>query len=111
MRDPDEPRRHVEPEIIPPGAPDPRERRGEMWIWVSRGSHTRKIHIRRPSRLGLIAGALALGLASALVLAIVLSIFLVWIPIVGLIVAGLILAGVARSRLGGNRSVVRRSRY
>jgi hypothetical protein len=91
-----QPSRHVEPEIIPPGAPDPRDRRGDMWIWVSRGSHTRRIHIRRPSPFGIIAGALVAGLAVALVLAVVVSVFLVWIPIVGLIVAGLILASVLR---------------
>jgi hypothetical protein len=95
-RSPYEPRRPVEPEIIPPGEPLRRERRGDMWIRVSRGSHFREVHIRRPGLIHVIAGALVVGLATALVLAVLVSVFLVWIPIVGLILAGLILAGLLR---------------
>lgn len=65
-------------------------------MWVSRGSHTREIHLRKPGLFGIIAGALLVGLVIAVIIGIVLSIFLIWIPIVGLILAGLLLASIAR---------------
>jgi hypothetical protein len=91
-----EPRRPVEPEIIPPGEPLRPERRGDMWIRVSRGAYNREIHIRRPSLFHIVAGALAVGLVLGLVLAVLVGVLLVWIPIVGLVLAGLILASLLR---------------
>jgi hypothetical protein len=98
-----EPKRHVEPEIIPPGEPVRLRPRGEKWIWISAGSHSREIHFRKPGLLGIINAALVAGLAIAVVLALVVSLFLIWIPIVGLILAGVILSGALRGwrrRLG-----------
>ena len=89
-------RRPVEPEIIPPGEPLRPERRGDMWIRVSRGTYNREIHIRKPSLFHIVAGALAVGLVSGLVLAVLVGMLLVWIPIVGLMLAALILASLLR---------------
>jgi hypothetical protein len=89
-------RRPVEPEIIPPGEPLRPERRGDMWIRVSRGTYDREIHIRKPSLFNIVAGALVVGLVSGLVLALLVGMLLMWIPIVGLILAGLILASLLR---------------
>ncbi|MGA2128712.1 MAG: hypothetical protein ABSG76_21485 [Xanthobacteraceae bacterium] len=91
-----EPKGHGEPEIIPPGEPIHLRGRGERWIWVSAGTHSREIRFRKPGLLGIVTAALVAGLAIAVVLAFVVSLVLIWIPIVGLILAGLVLSGALR---------------
>src|SRR5262245_3658377 len=71
----------VEPEIIPPGAGGPSPR-GASWTWVSSGrgqGRTVKFESRGP--LGLVAALLMLGVGSAVVLALLLGLVLLWIPV------------------------------
>jgi hypothetical protein len=86
----------ADPEIIPPGEPVHLRPRRETRIWISRGGQGGEIRFRKPGLLGIIAGALVAGLVCAVALAILASVVLIWIPLVGLIVAALILTGIMR---------------
>jgi len=72
----------VEPEIIPPGEPGPRPR-GASWVWVSSGrGHGRSMRFEtRGGPLTLFTALLMLGLGSAVVLALLLGLVLLWIPV------------------------------
>jgi len=89
-----------EPEIIPPGRDDWRGHRS--WPFVGQqGTH--RIYVTRlgPFSTFLLIGAI--GLVAALLLIIVLGAFLLWIPIVVLVLAIAIISGLLRGyfrRLG-----------
>ena len=84
---PEQPR--SEPEIIPPGATHDPMRPGPFFD-TGRGPH---IYVAKVGPFGVILIALVIGLVVALVLVLLLGAFLLWIPIVGLLLAaGLISA-------------------
>jgi hypothetical protein len=88
----------VEPEIIPPGEPGPRPR-GATWVWTSsdRGQG-RTVRIEtRGGPIGLVAALLMLGIGSAVVLALLLGLVLLWIP-VSIAIAAAILWSFLRRR-------------
>jgi hypothetical protein len=93
----DEPVSYPEPEIIPPGQSARPFRRGERKIWISvsgRGDH--EVHVIRPGLFSLVIALLLVGVAVAAMLAVLASIVLIWVPIVGLVLAGLVGSGLVR---------------
>ncbi|WP_346295936.1 hypothetical protein LRC39_24475 [Rhodopseudomonas sp. P1] len=97
-RPPERPR--YEPEIIPPGQThDPMGTR----IFIDQNT-TEHVFVGKVGPLGLFLMALAIGAAIAVVLVLLLGAFLLWIPVVGLLIAAGLVAGVLRplfSRNGG----------
>jgi hypothetical protein len=87
--DPERPR--AEPEIIPPGQ---QERRPGQPAWppasgpygAGQARGTQRIYVMRPGPLGFAVLMLALALVVALVLLIIVGTFLLWIPVVALLV-------------------------
>jgi hypothetical protein len=87
----DRPRRPVaEPEIIPPGRPDPRARQPDQ-VWVHQ-----RIKIARPGPLGIVLGLLGLCVFAAVGIVAFLGLFLILIPALGILIAGFILAALLR---------------
>jgi hypothetical protein len=85
----------VEPEIIPPGAPDGRQAR----IWLN--ADDRRAHFIRIETRGLFAIALALlmlGVVFVALLALLLGVVLLWIPLALGFAAALILSWPFRAR-------------
>jgi hypothetical protein len=82
-----------EPEIIPPGMPLESRRMRD-----SAETHgTQRIYIARLGPFGIILLALVIGIVSVAILILLLGAFLLWIPVVGLIVAAAIFSGALRS--------------
>ena len=93
----DQPVSHPEPEIIPPGQAARPFRRGETRIWISvDGQGGRDVHIARPGLFSIIIALLLAGVAVVAILAVLASVVLIWIPIVGLVLAALIGSGLVR---------------
>ena len=96
--DPNRPRPpRAEVEILPPGHPDPRRRGaapGDPQLWMS--GH--RLTFRAPGPLALILGLLGLGLVAFAGFVVVLGLFLLWIPVLGALVAGVLLAALLRRR-------------
>jgi hypothetical protein len=93
MYNSDDDRRPREGEIIPPGHDGPRAPREEPQVWVTRQS---RVFIARPSPWALMLGLFGLG---ALVLAgvvLLLGLFLLWLPVIGIIAAAAILTALFR---------------
>ncbi|MGA7486265.1 MAG: hypothetical protein WBW74_04905 [Xanthobacteraceae bacterium] len=90
MSDADRPR--VEPEIIPPGHPDPR--RGARMPADSH--HTRRVYVAQVGPFGFAMAALALALVAALVLLLVLGAFVILVPLAGLVLAGAVVFSMFR---------------
>lgn len=97
-RPPERPR--YEPEIIPPGQThDPMGTR----VFIDQNT-TEHVFVGKVGPLGLFLMALAIGAVIAVVLVLLLGAFLLWIPVVGLLIAAGLVAGVLRplfSRNGG----------
>jgi hypothetical protein len=87
----DRPRRPVaEPEIIPPGRPDPRPRQSDR-VWVRQ-----RVIIKPPGPLGFALGLIALAAFAAVGIVAFLGFFLILVPALGILVAGFILAALLR---------------
>jgi hypothetical protein len=87
-----------EPEIIPPGDDDRQSRSDAPQIRVfldESGIH--RIHIPRLSPLAIFLLVLAIGILFAIVLVLALGVFLIWIPLAGLLVAALVISGLLRA--------------
>ena len=85
-----------EPEIIPPGHDDPWLRGGSR-AWYFRGSGgSGRVYLTRLGPLSTFLLVAAIGLVAALLLIVLLGAFLIWIPILGLLVAAAILSAVIR---------------
>ena len=96
-RRPEKPR--FEPEIIPPGeSHDPKGTR----IFIDQTTSER-IFVGRISPLQMFMLAMGIGAVIAVVLVILLGAFLLWIPIVGLLIAAGLLAGLLRPLLSRRR--------
>ena len=94
--------RPLEPEIIPPGQELPPRDRSRVRVWVELGEG-RRIPVGQPAlaAVGLAAGLVLLALAGTVVL--LGAVFLVWLPVIGLIAAAAVvlrLLGVGRPRAG-----------
>ena len=91
--DPRQPRPpHVEPEIIPPGAPDARARaRRDRMMFVEIGGG-RAIPLYRPSLFTLLVILGLAGLAIAAMVVLLIGAFLISLPVLGVLFLGLLLA-------------------
>ncbi|HVN63060.1 MAG TPA: hypothetical protein VMT58_00370 [Candidatus Binataceae bacterium] len=85
-----------EPEIIPPDRVHDHEMRRAARLW-NEGVSYQRIYVGRIGPLGIFLMALAGSAIAILLLLFVIGAFLIWIPIVGLIVAVLIFSGLLRS--------------
>ena len=92
MPDADRPR--VEPEIIPPGHPEPR--RGARTS--ADGRSAGRIYVAQVGPFGFAMAALVLAIAAALALLLVLGAFVILVPLAGLVLA----AAVAFSMFRGS---------
>jgi hypothetical protein len=87
-----------EPEIIPPDRANRAGMPGGTWSRVFVDEHgTHRVFVGRIGPAGIILGSLLVGIVSAAALIVVLGIFLVWIPVVGLIVGALLISGWLRA--------------
>ena len=87
----DKPR--AEPEIIPPGAP---LRQSRMHGFADQ-HFAQRIYIAKIGPLGIALLALAIGIVSVAILILLLGAFLIWIPVIGLLVAAGMISGVLRA--------------
>jgi hypothetical protein len=95
----DEPERpRSEPEIIPPDRVHEDEMRRATGMWAYRGAGGyQRVYVTRIGPFGMFLLALAGGALSILLLVFFIGAFLLWIPIVGLLVAALILSSFLRT--------------
>jgi hypothetical protein len=87
-----------EPEIIPPGRRGGPRRPNQEKIWISVGFRHGEIRLGKSGVLGILLGLLLFVVVLAAALAILVGLFLFWIPIVALIFAALVLSGMVRRR-------------
>jgi len=81
-----------EPEIIPPDRSGGRTR-PRVWIAVDEnGEGTRRVYVARPGPFTIIVALAVLALIAAVMLIVLLSVALIWIPVVIVLVAALILS-------------------
>jgi hypothetical protein len=86
-----------EPEIIPPDRPNRPSARGKARIWVSVGGRAgRRFYVAKPGPFAFLLALLLLGIVFAVSIAVAVGIFLIWIPLVVLIVAALLLSALLR---------------
>jgi len=84
---------HPEPEIIPPGAPLPRER----GLWPDGDlHHTHYVYATRVGPVGMALLTLGVGAVAALALLLLLSAAFVGLAAIGAITIGVIVAGILR---------------
>lgn len=84
--DPDASRPRSEPEIIPPGGSG----RNERGIWVSvhdDESGPRRVFVARPGPFTIILALAVLGLIAVVMLIVLLSVAVIWIPVVIALIA------------------------
>jgi hypothetical protein len=91
-------RPRAEPEIIPPDGGDRQSRSSAagMRVFLD-GGGVRHIYVARLGPLGMVVLALMIGILSAIALVLVLGVFLIWIPLVGLLVAAAIVSSLLRA--------------
>jgi hypothetical protein len=88
----------AEPEIIPPDSDDRQSKSSTARIRVFVDeSGTRHVYVTRLWLLGILLLALTIGILFAIILVLVLGAFLIWIPLVGLLVAAAIISGLLRA--------------
>jgi len=88
----------VEPEIIPPDGDDRQSRSSAARIRVFvDGGGIGHIYFARLGPLGIIVLALMIGILFAIMPVLLLGAFLIWIPLVGLLVATAIISGLLRA--------------
>jgi hypothetical protein len=88
----------AEPEIIPPGAPDPRQERVEADAWMSFSDAygRRRIYRAKPGPIAVALTLLALGLFTAAALVFFLGFFLLWLPVAGVLVGAAVVTALLR---------------
>jgi hypothetical protein len=93
--DSDDDRRPREVEILPPEhnrGDDPWRSRAAGPVWMSQ----RRIYIARPGPFGLILGLLGLATLLAAGFFVFLGLFVLWLPLLGLLAVGAVLSAVLR---------------
>jgi hypothetical protein len=87
-----------EPEIIPPDSGDRQSRSSAAGIRVFLDdSVVRHIYVARLGPLGMVVLPLMVGILFAITLVLVLGAFLIWIPLIGLLVAAAIISSLLRA--------------
>jgi hypothetical protein len=84
-----------EPEILPPERPDDARMREARWERLD-ADGTYRLRVVKLGPVGATLLAAGIGVASAVLIVLVLGTLLILIPIVGLIVAAVIIAGLLR---------------
>ncbi|WP_146617603.1 hypothetical protein [Rhodoplanes serenus] len=107
--EPERPR--VEPEIIPPGAPDPDPRLdprrsagrgpegfpdGAVFVTIDRDGQPRYTRIEPPGPISTVLGLVILGAVAAGILLVALGVVLFWVPVAIVVVAALVFSGYLR---------------
>jgi hypothetical protein len=77
--EPDRPR--FEPEIIPPGQRNRRDP-SHMFISIDENDGARRVYMAQPGPLTIVLALAVLGLIGVVVLIVLLSVALIWIPVV-----------------------------
>jgi hypothetical protein len=70
-----------EPEIIPPGQSGQRDR-GGIWVSVDDNGGPRRVFVARPGPFTIILALAVLGLIGMVMLILLLSVAVIWIPVV-----------------------------
>lgn len=78
-----------EPEIIPPDRPG-RNQRGGIWVSVDDNDGPRRVYMARPGPFTIILGLAILGLIGVVMLIVLLSVAVIWIPFVIVLVAAFV---------------------
>ena len=87
-----------EPEIIPSDRGDQQSRSSAAGIHVFLDGHgVRHIYVTRLGPMGMVVLALMVGILFTITLVLVLGAFLIWIPLVGLLVAAAIISSLLRA--------------
>ena len=88
-REPDLEQPRSEPEIIPPGS---RDRRGPSHIFMSvdEDGGARRVYLARPGPFTLVLALAIFGLIALAVLIVLLSVALIWIPVVIVLVGAFV---------------------
>lgn len=84
-----------EPEIIPPGSGDAWQR-GRSRPYIHAGAGIHRIYVTRLGPFSMFLLVAAIGLAAALLFIVLVGAFLLWIPIIGLVLAIAIISGLLR---------------
>ena len=84
---PDRPR--SEPEIIPPGRQDRRDP-SHVFISIDENGGTRRVYLAQPGPFTIILALAIIGLIGVVVLIVLLSVALIWIPVVIALVAAFV---------------------
>lgn len=87
----------TEQEIIPPTRIERRRRAGTARIHVFADHHgVRHVYVARLGPLGVLLLVLIIANLSAIILVLLVGAFLIWIPLVGLLIAAVIILGLLR---------------
>ena len=86
----------AEPEIIPPNRDDRQSGTVRIRVFAD-GNSVRHVYIVRLGPLGVLMLALMIGILFVIILVLLVGAFLIWIPLVGMLVA----AGITSSLLRG----------
>jgi hypothetical protein len=85
--EPDRPR--SEPEIIPPGQQDRRDR-SHVFISIDENGGPRRVYMAQPGPLTIVLVLAVMGLIGVVALIVLLSVALIWIPVVIALVAAFV---------------------
>jgi hypothetical protein len=80
-----------EPEIIPPGQSGRRDRPG-IFVSVDENGGTRRVYIAQPGPFTIILALAVLALIAGIMLIVLLSVAVIWIPVVILLIAAFVLS-------------------
>jgi hypothetical protein len=80
-----------EPEIIPPDRTG-RSRRGGIWVSVDDNGETRRIYMAPPGPFTIILGLAILALIGVVMLIVLLSVAVIWIPVVIILIVAFVLS-------------------
>jgi hypothetical protein len=80
-----------EPEIIPPDRSRPADGSG-IWVSVDDGNGPRRVHITPPGPFTIILALAVLALIAGIMLILLLSVAVIWIPFVIILIAAFVLS-------------------
>jgi hypothetical protein len=80
-----------EPEIIPPSRAG-RNQRGGIWVSIDENGDTRRVYMARPGPFTIILALAILGLIGVVMLIVLLSVAVIWIPVVIVLIAAFVLS-------------------
>jgi hypothetical protein len=91
----------AEPEIIPPDKPDGRSSRRASRVWVSvDDGRGHRFFFAKPSPWSIALGLLGLGVAVAVALVVLLGLFVLWLPVAGVLVAAFLVTSLLSGGTG-----------